>query len=141
MRGIKKLSLLAFLFAFLAAPFLHAAEFEVLDRFSVDGYSVLKGSADIPGGLFTVGASTFVVKSGNVGIGTTNPGAKLDVRDGTLKLSRSENSSWYLTMDANYLEDGTINFIGPYAKNFLQFIYLGNCIWFGGVVKCWKGAA
>ena len=82
MSGIKKLSLLAFSFPFLAVPFLHAAEFEVLDRFSVDGYTVLRGSADIPGGLLTVGASTFVVKSGNVGIGTTNPGAKLEVQGG-----------------------------------------------------------
>ena len=80
MSGIKKLSLLAFSFPFLAAPFLRAAEFEALDRFSVDGYTVLRGSADIPGGLFTVGTSTFVVKGGNVGIGTTEPGTKLEVR-------------------------------------------------------------
>ena len=53
-----------------------AAEFEVLDKFSVDGYSVLRGSADIPGGSFTVGGSTFVVKNGNVGVGTANPGFK-----------------------------------------------------------------
>ena len=56
-----------------------AAEFEVLDRFSVDGYTVLRGSADIPGGSFAVGGSTFVVKGGNVGIGTTAPNAKLTI--------------------------------------------------------------
>ena len=61
-------------------PCIHAAEFEILDRFSVDGYSVLKGSADIPGGNFTVGGSTLVVKGGNVGIGTAAPGARLDVQ-------------------------------------------------------------
>ena len=60
-----------------------AAEFEVLDRFSVDGYSVLRGSADIPGGSFTVGGSTFVVKSGNIGVGTANPGGKFEVAGGS----------------------------------------------------------
>ena len=65
--------------ALLAAPGVRAAEFEVLDKLSVDGYSVFRGSADIPGGLFTVGESTFVVKDGRVGIGTTAPGAKLEV--------------------------------------------------------------
>ena len=66
------------LFSALLAPLfsgapVHAAEFEVLDRFSVDGYAVLRGSADISGGGFTVGGSAFVVKSGNIGIGTTSP--------------------------------------------------------------------
>ncbi len=58
-----------------------AAEFEVLDRLSVDGYTVLRGSADISGGSFTVGGSTFVIKDGKVGIGTTAPGGKLQVDD------------------------------------------------------------
>ena len=62
-----------------AAQVIHAAEFEVLDRFSVDGYAVLRGSADIPGGSFTVGASTFIVKAGNVGIGTMAPASPLQV--------------------------------------------------------------
>ena len=57
----------------------HAAEFEVMDRFSVDGYSVLRGSADIPGGSFAVGGSTFAVQYGKVGIGTTGPAYGLEV--------------------------------------------------------------
>ena len=52
---------------------LSAVEFEILDKFSVDGYAVLRGSADIPGGSFAVGVSTFVVRGGDVGIGTVNP--------------------------------------------------------------------
>ena len=40
---------------------------------------MLRGSADIPGGSFTVGGSTFVVKGGNIGIGAANPTAKLHV--------------------------------------------------------------
>ena len=64
----------------LAGGLSFAAEFEVLDRFSVDGYAVLRGSADIPGGSFTVGVSTLVVKDGKVGIGTASPGQLLDVR-------------------------------------------------------------
>ena len=76
---VKRLMFSAFWAPFLAAPAGNAAEFEVLDRFSVDGYTVLRSSADIPGGFFTVGGSTFVVKSGNVGIGTAAPGQKLEV--------------------------------------------------------------
>ena len=75
--------------ALLAAPVSHAAEFEVLDRFSVDGYSVLRGSADIPGGSFTVGGSTFAVQYGKVGIGMTEPAYPLDVV-GAIK-SRTNN--------------------------------------------------
>ena len=63
-----------------------AAEFEILDRFSVDGYTVLRGSADIPGGSFAVGGSTLVVKSGNVGIGTALPASKLHISSGTLTI-------------------------------------------------------
>ena len=73
-----------FMFSALLAPLLggaviYAAEFEVVDKFSVDGYSVLRGSADIPGGGFAVGGSTFAVKDGKVGIGTASPAYQLDV--------------------------------------------------------------
>ena len=83
-----------YLFSALLAPLfwgalVHAAEFEVLDRFSVDGYAVLRGSADISGGGFTVGGSAFVVKSGNIGIGTTAPGYKLDAQGGDINASGS----------------------------------------------------
>ena len=81
--SIKKLAAIITLSGLgLAGASSFAAEFEVLDRFSVDGYTVLRGSADIPGGFFTVGASSFAVKGGNVGIGTTGPGATLDVKAG-----------------------------------------------------------
>ena len=63
----------------LAGGMSFAAEFEVLDRFSVDGYTVLRGSADIPGGSFAVGGSALVVKDGKTGIGTTAPGAILHI--------------------------------------------------------------
>lgn len=56
-----------------------AVEWEVLDRFSVDGYSEFRGTVAVPGGGFAVGGSTFVVKSGNIGIGTSNPGSKLEI--------------------------------------------------------------
>ncbi len=66
-----------------------AAEFEVVDKFSVDGYTVLRGSADITGGSFAVAVSTFVVKDGKIGIGTTGPGYQLDVQGGDINASGS----------------------------------------------------
>ena len=79
MRLIGKFIISALFTHFMAGQYLHGAEFEVLDRLSVDGYTVLRGSADIPGGSFAVGGSVFVVNSGNVGIGTTGPNTRLEV--------------------------------------------------------------
>ena len=84
---------LVFLAALLVLPALHAAEFEVLDRFSVDGYTVLRGSADIPGGSFTVGGSTFVVNNGSVGIGTANPIFRLSLVTGSAHADGMEINS------------------------------------------------
>ncbi len=86
MRFTRKIFIPALLAGLLGGAAAYAAEFEVLDRFSVDGYTVLRGSADIPGGSFAVGGSAFVVKAGNVGIGTAAPGASLDV-NGSLLIS------------------------------------------------------
>ena len=85
-----------FLFSALLAassggPLVHAAEFEVLERFSVDGYTVLRGSADIPGGSFAVGGSTLAVQYGKVGIGTTNPAGLFQVGGGSLTVLSSGN--------------------------------------------------
>ena len=79
MRFTEKVLVTALLAALPGMASVCAAEFEVLDRFSVDGYSVLRGSADIPGGSFAVGGATFVVKAGNVGIGATATNHKLRV--------------------------------------------------------------
>ena len=79
MSVIKELLFSALLAPLLGGAAVHAAEFEVMDRFSVDGYSVLRGSADIPGGSLAVGGSTFVVKGGYVGIGTDSPGSLLNL--------------------------------------------------------------
>ena len=84
-----------------------AAEFEVLDRLSVDGYSVFRGSADIAGGSFAVGGSTFVVKDGNVGIGTTAPlnplhiAADASTDNGQLLLSGATNTLKRLRLGYN----------------------------------------
>ena len=80
MSFIKNFLFSALLAALPVGPPVHAAEFEVLDRFSVDGYTVLRGSADIPGGSFTVGGSAFTVKNGSVGVGTTAPAYKAVVQ-------------------------------------------------------------
>ena len=79
MNGIQRFF---FFVLILMAPAIRAAEFEVLDRFSVDGYTELRGTAAVPSGGFSVGGSTFVVKDGNVGIGTTEPVVNLDVAGG-----------------------------------------------------------
>ena len=79
MSFLKRLLFSALLVPLQGGPALRAAEFEVLDRFSVDGYTVLRGSADITSGSFAVGGSTFAVKSGKVGIGTAAPEALLHV--------------------------------------------------------------
>ena len=111
--------------AFLAPLFwvaaIHAAEFEVLDRFSVDGYAVLRGSADIPGGSFTVGGSTFVVKDGNVGIGIIEPSGRLSIGD----------DIGFLNSGGNYLNIGgagsnvRIN-IGQDSTHALQHAWVYN---------------
>ena len=88
----------------LAGAVSFAAEFEVLDRFSVDGYTVLRGSADVPGGSFAVGGSTFIIKSGNVGIGTTAPVARLDVGGG-IRVANDGDT-------CNSVKAGTIRFTG-----------------------------
>jgi hypothetical protein len=46
------------------------------------GQLIVVGTATVQGNSFSVGGSTLVVVAGNVGIGTTSPGAKLDVRSG-----------------------------------------------------------
>ena len=91
-KGIKDLAAIILLSGLgLAGGALFAAEFEVLDRFSVDGYTVLRGSADIPGGSFSVGGSTFVIKGGSVGIGTTNPAGLFQVGGGSFTVLNSGN--------------------------------------------------
>ena len=81
-----------------------AAEFEVLDRFSVDGYTVLRGSAAITGGSFAVGGSTFAVQYGKVGIGTTGPAYGLEViHTAGVHLSTTATAGYglYLNSEAN----------------------------------------
>ena len=80
----------------LAGGLLFAAEFEVLDKFSVDGYTVLRGSADIPGGSFAVGGSTLVVKAGNIGIGTTAPNSALDIGGTSNSMFLQNLAAWGL---------------------------------------------
>ena len=79
MNLIKRCLFSALLAPLLGGPLAHAVEFQVLDKFSVDGYTEFRGSAAVAGGNFAVGGSTFVVKGGNVGVGTTSPTGKLNI--------------------------------------------------------------
>lgn len=56
-------------------------DMDALPVFSSDsaGNTVVNGTATIAGLIFSVGGSAFVVKGGNIGIGTANPGAQLEV--------------------------------------------------------------
>ncbi len=67
---------------------------KTVSSFDSAGNLVVSGTATVAGSKFSVGGATLVVASGNVGIGTTNPGAKLDV-NGSAKISR------YLTQAAD----------------------------------------
>ena len=119
--GRRSLFFLACCFELLTPPPpLSAAEFEVLDKFSVDGYTLLRGTADIKGSNFTVGGATFVVLGGKVGIGTGAPQKNLDVIGQTriagsagsgyalLELGQSATASnnWHLGSEG----DGTFRF-------------------------------
>ena len=73
MSFIKRIMFLAVLASLPGGPLIHASEFEVLDKFSVDGNSLFRGSVDVLSNSFTVDGSTFVVKDGKVGIGTADP--------------------------------------------------------------------
>ena len=111
-----------------------AAEFEVLDRFSVDGYTVLRGSADIPGGSFAVGGSAFVIKGGNVGIGTAGPGTKLDVQQTdtaqaySVKIGTSPTAYHMVVSTSGNVGIGTTN---PAAN-----LEVAGGIKLGGVTAC-----
>ena len=67
---------------------------------TMTGQLTLSGSTlTVTGNAFSVGTSTFVVKEGNVGIGLTNPGAKLDVKESgtetyTLVIGTSTTSTY-----------------------------------------------
>jgi len=91
---------------FWGGPAANASEFEVVDKFTVNGHSVLHTSATINGtgvtgaGLvLTVASSTFnVLANGNVGIGTTNPTSKLAVSG---LPSSSGSGGLYVCVDSN----------------------------------------
>ena len=156
MSFIGKLLSLALLAPFFGGAPLRAAEFEVLDRFTVDGYSVLRGSADIPGGSFTVGASAFVVKDGKIGIGITGPGAALDIKTGAgstyaVKVSSSDGIGSLLVVRqdgnigigttapaANLDVNGGIK-VGTVTANCISAI-AGTLRWYDGHMSVCNGA-
>ncbi len=118
-----------------------AAEFEVLDRLSVDGYSVFRGSADIPGGSFAVGGSDLVVKDGNSGIGTAAPEQKLDIIGivqtrrtsaadvgGTLKIG---HGAYPWTLIGNQWAGGDFMVRNPAGADVLYFSQTGGNVGIG----------
>lgn len=61
--------------------------------------------------------------SGNVGIGTTSPGERLEVYGNSpaIKIQEDSSSNYYLKMQVNYSGADAVNFIGPFGTTFLQF--------------------
>ena len=120
MRFIGEIFISALLARLLGGGEVCAAEFEVLDKLSVDGYTVLRGSADITGSLFTVGTSTFVVKAGNVGIGTTSPLRRLSVvngggNNGQLLLGQ-DTTDYYWTLGRENIAYGNFQIISKDSR-------------------------
>ena len=88
--------------------------------FASSGDFVTSGTATVAGSEFSVGGSTFVVKNGRVGIGTTNPLARLEVAGG-IKIGSVSASC-----DANM--PGTFRWYGGqlYVCNGSAWKQLGN---------------
>ena len=117
-----------------------AAEFEVLDRFSVDGYTVLRGSAAIPGGSFAVGSSTFIIKGGNVGVGTTDPKGLFQVGEGSFTVLSSGNVGVGTTNPlANFEVAGEIKL--GYSASACSSNTAGTLRWYGGHISVCNGSA
>jgi len=70
----------------------------------------------------SVNGTTLFVNTdlGRIGIGTTNPGAKLDIREGEIWHSTS-NAYYFFKIDTNAVAANSINFIGPYDFTWLQY--------------------
>ncbi|OGS32934.1 MAG: hypothetical protein A2218_10115 [Elusimicrobia bacterium RIFOXYA2_FULL_53_38] len=65
----------------IATTTLQMSNFGIVNVASItaNGYITTNSTMTVLGDAFSVGTSTFVVKQGNIGIGTENPGAKLEV--------------------------------------------------------------
>jgi len=70
---------------------------------SMTGPLMTTSTMTIQGNAFSVGTSTLVVKSGNVGIGTVTPNTKLDVTS-TVRVSSSTTSTDFMCMAGSFVD-------------------------------------
>ena len=77
----------------IATTTLQMSDFGIVNVASItaNGYITTNSTMTVLGDAFSVGTSTFVVTQGNIGIGTANPGAKLEV-------TGEENSGQYIAI-------------------------------------------
>ncbi len=81
--------------------------------------------------LTTYYGTNLAVTSGNVGIGTTTPAAKLEVQGDGVKLrlsTASSPSTYYFDIQSNYSAADTVNFYGTGGSNILKWVYNINAL-------------
>ncbi len=81
--------------------------------------------------LTTYYGTNLAVTSGNVGIGTTTPAAKLEVQGDGVKLrlsTASSPSTYYFDIQSNYSAADTVNFYGTGGSNILKWAYNINAL-------------
>jgi len=88
-----------------------------------DGNVIIKGTVTVAGESFSIAGGTFVIKSGNVGIGTTSPGSKLTIAGGVAQFLGTSTPSSGVGVEIGYQEASTQGEITVYDRN------LSECKW------------